>query len=88
LQFDTALLSWCGSGAVTVGGAELLVPVGGEDRVDDTVSVVPTQYAKSAQKPVLQSDETAGFHARNCALVMKNSFSTEGHESPAKGGGG
>lgn len=36
----------------------------------------PTQYASSAQKPVVQSDETAGFHAWNSAAVMPNSAST------------
>ena len=51
-------------------------------RVCMTVSAVPTQYAYPAQKLVLQSLGTAGFHARNWAEVIKNWFSTELHESP------
>jgi hypothetical protein len=32
----------------------------------------PTQYASPAQKLVRQSEETEGFHARNCWEVILN----------------
>lgn len=48
-----------------------------------TPDAVPTQYASSTQKPVEQSAETAGFHARNCATVMPYAVAGVVHESPA-----
>lgn len=52
-----------------------------EDTVDD--EAVPTQYASPTQKPVEQSDETAGFHARNWATVMPYAVAGVVHVSPA-----
>lgn len=45
--------------------------------VDDAVVLhwdfpIPTQYASPTQKLVWQSDETDGFHERNCCEVMLN----------------
>jgi hypothetical protein len=51
--------------------------------VDDTELESPTQYASSAQKPLLQSDEIAGFQALNSASVMPYAVSTLKQESPA-----
>lgn len=48
---------------------------------------MPTQYASSAQNPLVQSDEMAGFQARNSALVMPNSASTTAQVSFASGVG-
>jgi hypothetical protein len=42
-----------------------------------------TQYASSNQNPDVQSDETAGFQARNWAVVMPNSAATISLVSPA-----
>lgn len=40
------------------------------------------QYADPTQKFRVQSDDTAGFHTRNCASVMPASVATEVHVSP------
>jgi hypothetical protein len=51
--------------------------------VDDAELESPTQYASSAKKPLLQSDEIAGFQALNSASVMPYAVSTLEQESPA-----
>lgn len=43
---------------------------------------VPTQYASFSQKFVAQSEETAGFHFKNCSLVMLNAAGTLSQSSP------
>jgi hypothetical protein len=43
---------------------------------------IPTQYESPIQKLVTQSELTAGFQARNCALVMPNAASTFAQVSP------
>jgi hypothetical protein len=45
--------------------------------VDVAFGFTPTQYEYPVQNPDPQSEETAGFHARNWAAVMPNAASTE-----------
>lgn len=64
--------------------ADVVVLVGVTDTLaDEEDEAVPTQYASSAQKPVEQSDETAGFHAKNWATVIPYSVATVVHVSSA-----
>lgn len=74
---------------VDVGMVEMTTVEVGVAVVEATIEVideeedVPTQYASSAQKPLKQSEDTAGFHARNCAEVISYAASTVEHVSPA-----
>lgn len=66
--------------------AEIIVLVGvtgteAEKAEEEEDGAVPTQYASSAQKPVEQSDETAGFHAKNWATVIPYLVATVVHVS-------
>jgi hypothetical protein len=49
---------------------------------DPTVSAIPTQYDSPTQKFVLQSEDTAGFQARNSDDVMPNVSSTDSPIQP------
>lgn len=80
------LLSCVGDGTAAVVvllAADVDVVVVVAAGVETGASVVPTQYAYPAQNPVEQSSDTAGFHARNCAALMRYVVSTEAQESPS-----
>lgn len=61
--------------AVLVDEEEVVVDL----MVDDPVET-PTQYESPTQKLVSQSDDTAGFQARNSADVIPNAASTDAPE--------
>lgn len=54
---------------IVVRGVVVVVPFAVVDEL--TVAPTPTQYAYSAQKLVVQSFDTAGFHLRKFACEMR-----------------
>jgi hypothetical protein len=61
---------------------DFLVVVVADLDLDDDEDNTPTQYASPTQKFVVQSELTAGFHARNCAVVSLKLAATVAQLSP------